>query len=81
VAVNLLEPDPTDVELHRPLPIAALLDHAHRRGLLRYRRYHGRAHLVVYRPETARAARVRSAWERGLGGRIPGSLGRRIVAR
>jgi len=49
VAVNLLEEEPDDIDLHRPLPIGALLDHAARRGLLRYRRYHGRSHLVIYR--------------------------------
>jgi GT2 family glycosyltransferase/SAM-dependent methyltransferase len=48
VAVNFLEPAPDDTHLHKPLPIPALLDHAERRGLIRYRRYHGRSHLVIY---------------------------------
>lgn len=49
VAVNLLEEDSEDTDLHRPLPITALLDHGARRGLVRYRRYHGRSHLMIYR--------------------------------
>ena len=49
VMVNFLEPEPNDTHLHKPLPIDALLDHAARRGLVRYRLYHGRSHLVIYR--------------------------------
>jgi glycosyltransferase involved in cell wall biosynthesis len=49
VMVNLLEPAPGETPLHRPLPIRALLAHATRRGLLRYRRYYGRSHLIAYR--------------------------------
>lgn len=49
VAVNFLEPEPGDIDLHRPLPIDRLLDHAADRGLLHHRCYHGRSHLVIYR--------------------------------
>lgn len=49
VAVNFLEPDPHDTDLHHDLPIRRLLAHAERRGLLRYRLYHGRSHFVIYR--------------------------------
>jgi GT2 family glycosyltransferase/SAM-dependent methyltransferase len=48
VVVNFLDPDAADPHVHRPLPVRALLDHATRRGLLRYRLYHGRSHVVVY---------------------------------
>lgn len=54
VAVNFLEPDPADTELHHDLPIPRLLDHAQGAGLLRYRLYHGRSHFVVYRSPAAR---------------------------
>jgi SAM-dependent methyltransferase len=70
VAVNLLEPEPEDDpnELHRPLPIPSILDHAARRGLLRYRRYHGRSHLIIYRGYgPRRRSRVSSHVERRLG--------------
>jgi SAM-dependent methyltransferase len=50
VVVNFLAPEPGETRLHRELPIAALLDHARARGLRRYRRYHGRSHLVAYAP-------------------------------
>jgi 2-polyprenyl-3-methyl-5-hydroxy-6-metoxy-1,4-benzoquinol methylase len=50
VCVNFLRDDGDDNPLHRPLPVARLLAHAARRRLLRYRRYHGRSHLVLYRP-------------------------------
>jgi GT2 family glycosyltransferase/2-polyprenyl-3-methyl-5-hydroxy-6-metoxy-1,4-benzoquinol methylase len=65
VAVNLLEPDPADPHIHRPLPIRQLIDRATRRGLLRYRRYHGRSHLVIYRgsPTTDGIGRLRSRAE------------------
>jgi hypothetical protein len=60
VVANFLEPARGETELHRPLPIPALLDHAQRRGLLRYRVYHDRSHLVAYRGrETPRRARRR----------------------
>jgi len=74
VAVNFLEPDPHDTHLHRPLPIGELIRRAARKGLLFYRRYHGRSHLVLYRSRgdgglasSARYAvgRLRNAWPRG----------------
>jgi GT2 family glycosyltransferase/2-polyprenyl-3-methyl-5-hydroxy-6-metoxy-1,4-benzoquinol methylase len=70
VMVNLLEAIPGDTPLHRELPIRAILKHATGRGLLRYRRYHGRVHLIAYRGAAgpgARAERLRSAAERRLG--------------
>jgi 2-polyprenyl-3-methyl-5-hydroxy-6-metoxy-1,4-benzoquinol methylase len=53
VVVNFLEPDPDDTHLHRPLPIEQLVKHAARNGLLHYRKYHGRSHLVAYRSTPA----------------------------
>lgn len=76
VIVNFLEESDDDTDLHRPLPIAALLDYAARRGLLRYRRYHGRSHLVAYRSPGAPAVpRLRSAAERTFGAHLPGRTG------
>ena len=49
VAVNLLKPDPNDTHLHHDLPIDRIVDRAAAKGLLHYRRYHGRSHLVIYR--------------------------------
>jgi len=49
VGVNFLEADPCDVHLHREMPIPALLDHCKKKGILRYRKYHDRSHLVIYR--------------------------------
>jgi hypothetical protein len=81
VAVNFLEEDHEDTSLHRPLPVRRLLDHAARRGLRRYRRYHGRSHLVVYEAprRTGGASRRRSglraarSWaERAVGAGAPG---------
>jgi SAM-dependent methyltransferase len=61
VVVNFLEAEPGETELHHELPIGALLAHASRRGLRRYRIHHGRSHLVVYDSEPARGlARLRS---------------------
>lgn len=71
VMVNLLEPDPHDTHLHHPLPIDALLEHASKRGLVHYRLYHGRSHLVVYRTGgSSFVQRVRSIVERRLGPRL-----------
>ena len=50
VCVNFLREVEDDIDLHHPLPIGRLLRHAAWRGLVRYRRYHGRSHLVLYRP-------------------------------
>jgi hypothetical protein len=49
VCVNFLRERGEGNPLHRRLPIARLLLHAARRGIVRYRRYHGRSHLVLYR--------------------------------
>lgn len=83
VVVNFLEEDPHDPDLHRPLPVSSLLDYADRCGLVRYRRYHRRSHLVVYHsPVSPRApARrrrrpaARSALQRRLGRWLPGRPG------
>ena len=65
VMVNFLEPDPDDTHLHRPLPIGDLLGHALRKGLVHYRRYHGRSHLVAYRSgEPTFSGRARGFAER-----------------
>jgi SAM-dependent methyltransferase len=48
VVVNFLEPLPDEPDVHHELPIRRLLDHAAGRRLRRYRRYHGRSHLVLY---------------------------------
>jgi GT2 family glycosyltransferase/2-polyprenyl-3-methyl-5-hydroxy-6-metoxy-1,4-benzoquinol methylase len=68
VAVNFLEPETGDTHLHKPLPIRSLLEHAERRGLIRYRRYHGRSHFVIYGGRgDSLGARVRSKAERLVG--------------
>ena len=61
VLVNLLEPSAGETALHHELPIRALLLRARERGLVRYRRHHGRSHLVAYggRP-AAGIERIRS---------------------
>jgi SAM-dependent methyltransferase len=51
VAVNFLEPVPDEPAVHHELPIRALLGHVARRRIRRYRRYHGRSHLVLYAPK------------------------------
>ena len=61
VAINFLEPSPDDTHLHKPLPIAALLDHARESGLIRYRRYHGRSHFVIYRTGSRSTATLPAA--------------------
>ena len=61
VLVNFLEPEPGETALHRRLPVRGLLRHAASRRLLRYRRYHGRSHVVLYGSEPARGlARARA---------------------
>lgn len=57
VLVNFLESGPEETGLHRELPIDALIRHAASRSLLRYRRYHGRSHLVLYGRERASGLR------------------------
>jgi hypothetical protein len=71
VVVNFLEPDADDTHLHKPLPIRALLDHAERRGLIRYRRYHGRSHFVIYGGD--RSSTIERLWgktQRLIGARV-----------
>lgn len=64
VLVNLLEEDDDDTDLHRELPIPAILRHAARRGIVRYERFHGgRSHLVLYRSAPAGPLeRLRGRW-------------------
>lgn len=76
ILVNLLAVEAGQTALHHDLPVAALLDHATRRGLVRYRRFHGgRSHLVLYRarPPDDRVARrfeaLRSRAIRAVGAR------------
>ena len=49
VMVNLLEPDPNDIHLHKPLPIKELIARAESKGLVYYRNFYGRSHLIAYR--------------------------------
>jgi hypothetical protein len=61
VLVNFLEPEPGETELHRELPVSALVAHAAGRDLRDYRIHHGRSHVVLYAPRRAQGlARVRS---------------------
>jgi SAM-dependent methyltransferase len=60
VVVNFLEPRPGETELHRELPVGELVKHAVGRGLLRYRRFHDRSHLVLYGPGAAGPLRSRA---------------------
>ncbi|MGI8803544.1 MAG: class I SAM-dependent methyltransferase [Solirubrobacteraceae bacterium] len=69
VVVNFLDPEPGETRLHHALPVADLLAHARDRGLRRYRRYHGRSHLVAYSAAPRSGARMRSVAWRHLGGR------------
>lgn len=76
VVVNFIDDEPggTHDPLHRALPLARLLDHAAAHDLVRYRRYHDRSHLVVYRPQRASGVRrLRSAAERRAGPVLPAS--------
>jgi methyltransferase family protein len=58
VAVNLLEEEPDDTDLHRRLPISELVDHATHLGMLSYRRLHRRrSHLLVYGTEPSHGVR------------------------
>ncbi len=63
VAVNLLEPEPDEQDLHHELPIGELLRHIARHRLLSYHVYYGRSHLPIYSPE--RVSRRREAVNRG----------------
>jgi GT2 family glycosyltransferase/2-polyprenyl-3-methyl-5-hydroxy-6-metoxy-1,4-benzoquinol methylase len=75
VMVNLLELDADDTHLHKPLPISAILDHAASLGILRYRRYYGRSHLVIYRTRRpGLRGRARNVLQRHLGSRLRTSV-------
>ncbi len=70
VLVNFLESAPGETVLHRELDVPALLARISRRRLRRYRRYHGRSHLVLYDPRSAGVAgRLRSGAVRLRGAR------------
>ena len=65
VVVNFLEPAAGEPHVHKPLPIARLLDRAAAHGLLHYSLHYGRSHLVAYRAHgsTSLVRRARSvAW-------------------
>ena len=81
VAVNFLGPEPGDTHLHKPLPIPALLDYAAARGMIRYRTYHDRSHMVIYRGTATsdRIQRARSVIERRWGPRL-GEMSDRLRA-
>lgn len=53
VMVNLLEPSPGEIDLHRDLPVRRLVGHAASRRLRAYEIHHGRSHLIAYEPERA----------------------------
>lgn len=77
VAVNFLDPEPGETDLHRELPVADLLDHVAERTLRRYRLYHGRSHLVLYSPRPRGAlGRLRSRLALAIGRRLSPSPGR-----
>jgi SAM-dependent methyltransferase len=49
IAVNLLEPEPGDIDLHHDLPVAELREHAAEAGRVRgYRVFYDRSHLLIY---------------------------------
>lgn len=60
VMVNFLEPDPSEAHVHYKLPIARLIAHAVRCGLVHYRRHEQRSHLVVYHSPAAGGRITRS---------------------
>ncbi len=65
VCVNFLEEVEDDIAIHHALPIDALVRRAASRRLLRYRVYHGRSHLVLYRPDGGFSLRSRAAYLSG----------------
>ncbi len=85
VAVNLLEPEPGDIELHHDLPIDALCKRAAERGRIAgYRVFWGRSHLLIYEPgaggpaplprRAANAARLTAGRWRGRAARLRASV-------
>lgn len=77
VMVNLLEDDTESLHPHRSLPIRSIIGHASRRGIIAYRRYHGRSHLVAYQgsAKSKPGDRLRSAIQLRLGPSIPALRG------
>jgi len=62
VAVNLLEPEPGDIDLHHDLPVKELREHAASVGRVRgYRIYYDRSHLLIYESGDGAAAASRLA--------------------
>jgi SAM-dependent methyltransferase len=72
VIVNLLDAHAGETPLHHRLPVRRILRHATRRGLVLYRRHHGRSHLIAYRSRRPGGAlpRTRSRLERLAGPRL-----------
>lgn len=75
VLVNLLEPNPFDTVLHHPLPLRAITKRARDRGLVHYRRYHGRSHLLAYGGATGSSRSVLGARARLALTRLPADPG------
>jgi SAM-dependent methyltransferase len=74
VEVNFLETEPDDQDLHRELPIQALVTHAARRPLLFYRVLHSRSHLVIYESRPAGAVRKAAGQGRVAAARVRRAL-------
>ena len=72
VEVNLLETEMHDQDIHRELPIGAILRRAAGLRLLRYRIVHGRSHLVAYESEPGGASARLAGRARLLAGRARG---------
>ncbi len=70
VLVNFLEPEPGETALHHQLPVGDLLRRSARRGLRRYRRLHGRSHVVLYNVQPARGVRRLRSQAALLSGRL-----------
>ncbi|MGI8633469.1 MAG: class I SAM-dependent methyltransferase [Solirubrobacterales bacterium] len=69
VCVNLLEPAEDEPAVHHTLPIGGLLRRIARFELVGYRIYHGRSHLLTYRPVVARGAALLASRARLVAGR------------
>jgi len=85
VLVNFLDEDEDDVDIHHELPIADLLAHARRRGIVHESVHFGRSYLVAYRGDgpVARApgtAPARPTIDRLLGRRAPAPASYSAVA-
>jgi hypothetical protein len=54
VVVNLIQDPLEETRRSRPLPIGDVVAYARRRGLLYYRRFYGRSHMLIYTSERTR---------------------------